>query len=416
MRALFSLFLVGASLTPLTATAEPTTTATTATSTRTPPRAGPVIDAPVELTAPSGAPVESLGESELGSGRRSTIGGYGEGHVTWLGDEAEANLKRFVLFVGHRFNSWAAVYSETEVEDAHELELEQAYVELTPWSKLGVRAGLVIVPLGLTNLHHEPPMFHGVTRPLVDQLIIPSTWRELGAGVFGEVVEGLRYQAYVMSGLRGDAITDEGGLAAARGLGVEAPAKDGAVAARLSWEATLGLELSLAGYLGGAGQSTAELGGVTVGMLEADARYKHGGLELKGELAGVMISDADRLTAHRRLDAPTSLAVPSSMYGFYVEAAYDVFFGRLDQELLPFVRFEHFDTRASRPAVLNAGEGAAKNALFVGLSYRPIPQLVFKADYVHFLEDEDEAHEESEEAEEAPGEASGFSLGVGFLF
>ena len=52
-----------------------------------------------------------------------------------------------------------------------------------PISKL--RAGLILVPMGIINRYHEPPVFFSVDRPSFDQSVIPSTWRELGVGLVG---------------------------------------------------------------------------------------------------------------------------------------------------------------------------------------------------------------------------------------
>ena len=60
---------------------------------------------------------------------------------------------------------------------------------------------MLLVPMGIINERHEPPVFHGVERPFVDTVIIPTTWFEGGAGVHGEVGRGFRYRAYVMAPL-----------------------------------------------------------------------------------------------------------------------------------------------------------------------------------------------------------------------
>ena len=59
---------------------------------------------------------------------------------------------------------------------------------------------LVLIPSGLVNQLHEPTAFLGARRPDVEELIIPSTWRELGAGVYG-TIGPVSYQAYGVNGL-----------------------------------------------------------------------------------------------------------------------------------------------------------------------------------------------------------------------
>ena len=87
------------------------------------------------------------------------------------------------------------------LEDAGELELEQAYVDFLLSRSFNIRAGMMLVPMGIINERHEPPVFNGVERPFVDTVIIPTTWFEVGAGVHGEVGRGLRYRALVVAPL-----------------------------------------------------------------------------------------------------------------------------------------------------------------------------------------------------------------------
>ena len=60
---------------------------------------------------------------------------------------------------------------------------------------------MVLTPVGIVNERHEPPSFNGVERPFVETLIIPTTWRELGFGLTGDLGRGFRYRAYLTSSL-----------------------------------------------------------------------------------------------------------------------------------------------------------------------------------------------------------------------
>ena len=98
--------------------------------------------------------------------------------------------------------------SELELEHAvvspetgGELELEQAYVDFLISRPFNLRAGMVLAPVGVINERHEPPVFHGVERPFVETVIIPTTWFGAGAGVHGELRGGFRYRAYAMETL-----------------------------------------------------------------------------------------------------------------------------------------------------------------------------------------------------------------------
>src|SRR5262249_454164 len=152
---------------------------------------------------------------------------YGEAFLIFHGDEAEANLERFVVFFGHQFADWVRVYAELEIEDTKEVELEQAYLDFTPWgSRLSLRGGLVLVPLGIINQLPEPPTFNGVERPEIDTVIIPTPWRELGAGAVAEVSQGLHLQLYLINGLDASKITPDQGIGPARGQGAHVEKAD----------------------------------------------------------------------------------------------------------------------------------------------------------------------------------------------
>ena len=123
----------------------------------------------------------------------STVSGYMDFHFTKPDQlPAELDFHRFVLLFAHQFSDRIRFVGELELEhafvegleDAGELELEQAYVDFLLSRGFSVRAGMVLMPMGIINERHEPPVFYGVERPLVDTVILPTTWFEVGAGVF----------------------------------------------------------------------------------------------------------------------------------------------------------------------------------------------------------------------------------------
>src|SRR5207249_563201 len=77
----------------------------------------------------------------------------------------------------------------------------QAYVDFLLTRELNFRAGMLLAPVGIINERHEPPVYHGVERPFVDTVIIPTTWFDAGAGIHGELRHGFRYRAYAMAPL-----------------------------------------------------------------------------------------------------------------------------------------------------------------------------------------------------------------------
>src|SRR6185436_18064101 len=142
--------------------------------------------------------------------RTTALSGYMDFHFNKVElEDGRLDFHRFVLLVTHRFSDRIRFVSEIEVEHAlveggeekGELELEQAYVDFLLHRRFNIRAGMMLMPVGIINERHEPPVYYGVERPFVDTVIIPTTWFETGAGIHGEVGRGWRYRAFVTAPL-----------------------------------------------------------------------------------------------------------------------------------------------------------------------------------------------------------------------
>src|SRR5262249_28508937 len=135
-------------------------------------------DAPPPLPSePTGKPLtalprETMIENALGARpiTGSAFGGYGEITLNAPSNgDAVVDFRRFVLFFGHDFNERIRFYSEVEVEhavasatDLGEAEIEQGYLDGLFNKHFNLRGGLVIMPMGIVNVYHEPPSFNGV--------------------------------------------------------------------------------------------------------------------------------------------------------------------------------------------------------------------------------------------------------------
>ena len=320
----------------------------------------------------------------------SSLGGYGELHISSALDAngsraGEVDFHRFVLFFGHQYDENFRFYSELETEHAlagdgepGEVELEQAFIEYGSQTlPFRVRAGLVLVPFGHLNIIHEPTAFHGVERPKVDNIIIPTTWREAGLGVVGSIGKQVNYEAYLISGLNAAEFSSEKGLRGGRTGVAEAYAGAPAAVARLHAAPVMGLEVALSGYFGNAGANhpTKQVEvGVAGGAF--DLRYKAYAIEVRSEIAAFSLSGAEALSAP---DAPS---VGSLITGGYLELGVDLLelAGR-EQELIPFVRYEQYDTTAEVVDGMVDAETAGTDIVF-GLTWRPIPQIALKADHI----------------------------------
>ena len=155
---------------------------------------------------------DSLAAGLKMSGKTTVLSGYGECKVSYNNglNTATANLTRFITFFGHRFSKNIALFSETEIENAKvsnggsgEISLEQMFLKFDINRNKYIIAGLFIPRIGITNENHLPTTFNGNDRPFVETLIIPSTWREIGIGLYGKTdrLPGFNYYFGLTNGL-----------------------------------------------------------------------------------------------------------------------------------------------------------------------------------------------------------------------
>lgn len=131
-----------------------------------------------------------------------TFGGYAE--VLYNQPESsngEIDVQRLILLFGYKFDDRTQFVTELEFEHVKEVYIEQAFVNYAVSNSLNVRAGLMLVPMGIISEYHEPTTFNGVERPSIDNKLVPTTWREIGLGVSGRSdALSLRYQVYLFNG------------------------------------------------------------------------------------------------------------------------------------------------------------------------------------------------------------------------
>ena len=129
-------------------------------------------------------------------------------------------------FIGYNFNEKASFISELEFEHVSEVYVEQAFLDYKIKKNLSINAGLMLIPMGIQNLYHEPASFNGVERTNVDKYIIPTTWREMGIGLSGRSIEhSINYQAMLVNGFNGyndgGVFSGKSGLRSGRQKGAE---------------------------------------------------------------------------------------------------------------------------------------------------------------------------------------------------
>ncbi len=317
------------------------------------------------------------------------ISGYMDFHFNKAhGEDGILDFHRFILLLNHSFSPRLRFVGELEIEhalvegleEAGELELEQAYVDFLLSRRVNMRAGMLLMPVGIINERHEPPVFNGVERPFVDTFIVPSTWFDVGAGIHGDLGRGFRYRAYAVAPLDALEFSAEEGLRNGRQKGSRSNVRNLAVTARTEYLGIRRLALGISMWSGESSFNAPRLA-TTVRLWEADARYRRDRLELRGQFAQVYVGNAGRLNEAQGRAVGVSPNVAEQMRGFYGEAAYRVWNAGAPRDLVAFARYENFDTQYRMPAGFLPLKEFDRDAWVIGTTYYPDPDIAIKADY-----------------------------------
>jgi hypothetical protein len=336
-----------------------------------------------------------------GRTRGVSIGGYGEvlfgapSSTRQDGAASDAHrsldLLRYVTYVGYKFSDKILLNSELEFEHATtgegaeergEVSVEFAYLEFRPWKNVGFRAGELLMPLGFLNELHEPPIFLGARRNEVEGQIVPTTWAENGAGLFGQSGP-FQWRTYVVAGLN-SAGFEADGIREGRQHGSQSLADDAAFTGRLDFVGAPGLLLGGSVFVGNSGQR-AETDGRRihgrVTLFDVHAQYERRGLQVRALYARSTVGDAALINAHNGLAGAES--VGSRQYGFYAEAAYDLMTARPHGEwaVVPFARYERLNPQDQVPAGFAKDPALDQTLWTAGLTVKPLHNVVVKGDY-----------------------------------
>ena len=330
---------------------------------------------------------------------KTVISGYGSAYYQrdFNFQKGTASLERVVLFIGHQFNKKFSFFSEMELENAlvagleqkGEIAMEQAYIRYNINPRQYIVAGLFIPRIGLINENHLPVNFNGVERPLVEQFVIPATWRELGIGWYG-TFNRLQLSGALMNGLNSAAFEHGTGFKEGRNEGAFATANNIAISAAAVYNFSP-FRVQVSGYMGG----TVGLGprsadslhldggafGIPLYLGEADVKYDQNGFSAKALAVVVSYPDAGKINAAYGKNMATQ------MLGAYGEVAYDVLYGHSSRtgsaaQLIAFARLEYMDLNAKIPAPPRAiydGTLEQRN-LIAGINFMPIQNITIKAD------------------------------------
>ena len=289
---------------------------------------------------------------------------------------------------------------EQEVEKGGEVELEQFWIQKSFGRWANIKAGHIVVPVGLNNAYHEPLNFFTVYRPEGENTVLPSTWHQTGISFWGKT-KGWRYELQFLAGLNSDNFTNTGWIKKGPGTPTEGEiATKYGTALRIDNYCIKGLRIGLSGYYGHAignsypnnkdGAESKYKGIVAIGAI--DFTYNNYNWIVRGQADYGYLSDAKQLKYFtNRLNGLSpfhhSAFVSKNAFAYGIEAGYNIFsqiekLRQDNQKLYLFGRYEHYNPYASKTKNTSYDYTNVKR-MAVGINYYPVKQIVVKAEYSH---------------------------------
>jgi hypothetical protein len=353
--------------------------------------------------------------------RGLSIGGYAEAFYSAVvadkrqsGEHDRADLARAVLYAGYKFTDRILFNTEiefehattegtattangtTESEEGGSVSVEFATLDFLIRDEVNARAGLMLLPVGFLNEIHEPPFYYGTHRPDVELLVLPSTWRELGAGLFGRIADQLSYKLYAVTSMNAVGF-EPSGIREGRQQGSDARAEDLAFVGRLDWEPLPEFLIGASAFIGNTGQEQSfdtngdgfddvKLPNALLTLWEAHSELRTHGLRVRGLFSMSHLADAGSLNRDLLTTGtlPPGEAIAEDTLGGYGEIGYEVLQWIAPNSgwtVEPFFRAEYIDTQYDMPSGFTADKSQQFQVYTVGMSAKPIPNVVLKLDY-----------------------------------
>ncbi|MDD3062636.1 MAG: hypothetical protein PHX50_07300 [Massilibacteroides sp.] len=391
------------------------------------------------LTAQTNETLRSKEQEVQKNNSGLTLGGYGEATYSrnfysdnvfrymtpdkYKNDPAHGrfDLPHVVFFVGYEFgNGWRMNSEiefehggtesameiepeeggeyEAEVERGGEVVLEQFWIEKTFSRALNLRMGHLIVPVGLTNGNHLPTQFFTVFRPQGERTILPCTWHETGASLWGRIGKW-RYEAQILAGLDSELFGSDRWISGASASPYEFKVGNKlATALRFDNYSISGLRLGVSGYYGqsfnnGIKTTSSDKykgvkGEVMIGSF--DFEYNNHNWVARGYFDYGHLGDAQTISLYNR-NLPNQSASPrsnvaSNALAAGVEVGYDLFsqipkLKQKKQKFYLFGRYEFFDSMYKVSTNITDQDWCGRKVMVGGVNYYPIKDVVIKAEY-----------------------------------
>ena len=290
---------------------------------------------------------------------------------------------------------------ETEVEKGGEVALEQFHITRMIVPEFNIRAGHLIVPVGLTNAHHEPINFFGSSRPEGETTIIPCTWHETGIeflGKFGKDYATFDYEAMIVTGLNANGFDRNKWVRGGKqGLFEGDNFTSPAYVARLNYTGVPGLRLGGSIYYCPNTSANSdklitydEIGRIPVTIYSLDAQYTNKYVTARANYLSGNIAHADQLGAKNGklsnksgYSRTTPIAKRAVSYNAEVGLNLKsiVGGGKNFPVIYPFAQYEYYNSQEKGEGMDVMDARCQVSKWNFGLNWRALPNLVVKADY-----------------------------------
>lgn len=292
---------------------------------------------------------------------------------------------------------------ETEIEKGGEVALEQFHITRLITPAFNVRAGHMIVPVGLTNAHHEPINFFGTIRPESETTLLPCTWHETGIEFFGSFGKGygrFNYQAMVVAGLNANGFDRNNWIASGKqGFFETDNFTSPGYVGRLDYLGVKGLRTGVsfyycrdAGSNSDKAQTYATIGRVPVSIFSWDAQYINKYVTARtnviyghvGNSAAVSNINKISLSNNSPYSRIGPVAKNALVYGAEVGFNLKNITGvEKFPTIYPYVRYEYYNPQERGEGTQVMDKRLQVSQWQAGINWFALPNLVVKADYTN---------------------------------
>ena len=138
-----------------------------------------------------------------------SVGGYVEANYQYLSEDGvseghQFQMRRLTIFLASSIAKRLKFLTEIEFEDGtKEINIEFASIDFEVSPLLNFRGGVIMNPIGAFNQHHDGPKWEFIDRPVAATQMLPATWSNAGFGVFGKKYNNdwvYAYEVYLSNG------------------------------------------------------------------------------------------------------------------------------------------------------------------------------------------------------------------------